>query len=113
MIAYELDDSRLQGIEVVDVQVSPDMKKAVISVLTPAEGEEQEKILEALRKTKSYLRRELSQRIDLFRTPELYFDAALKLGPKSRVQKLLKRVKRGRAKEDAADVTNPSDEKAK
>lgn len=113
MIAYELDDSRLQGIEVVDVQVSPDMKKAVISVLTPAEGEEQEKILEALRKTKSYLRRELSQRIDLFRTPELYFDAALKMGPKSRVQKLLKRVKRGRSKDEASDITNPGNEKAK
>ncbi len=113
MIAYELDDSRLQGIEVVDVQVSPDMKKAVISVLTPAEGEEQEKILEALRKTKGYLRRELSQRVDLFRTPELYFDAALKLGPKTRVQKLLKRVKRGRAKEDEPQLANPGDESAK
>ena len=43
MIAYELEDSRLQGIEVVDVQVSPDMKKAVISVVTPSQGEEQER----------------------------------------------------------------------
>lgn len=109
MIAYELDDVRLQGLEVVDVQVSPDMKKAMISVLTPADGEEQEKVLEALQKAKPYLRRELSQRVDLFRTPELYFDAALSLGPKSRVQKLLKRVKRGRAKDEASDSTNPGD----
>ncbi len=98
MIAYELEDSRLQGIEVVDVQVSPDMKKAMVSVLTPAQGEEQEKILEILRGAKGFLRNELAQRVDLYRTPELYFDAALDLGPKGRVTKILKRIRRGRGK---------------
>jgi ribosome-binding factor A len=99
MIAYELEDSRLQGLEVVDVQVSPDMKKAMVSVLTPAEGEEQEQVLKILRNAKGFLRKELAQRVDLFRVPELYFDAALSLGPPQRVQKLLKRVQRGRAKD--------------
>jgi ribosome-binding factor A len=98
MISYELEDSRLQGIEVVDVQVSPDMKKAVISVITPAQGEEQAKILALLQGAKGFLRNELSQRVDLFRMPELYFDAAIDLGPKSRVTKLLKRMRRGRDK---------------
>lgn len=105
MIAYELDDQRLQGIEVVDVQVSPDMKKAIISIITPTAGEEQEKVLHILRAAKGYLKSELAQRVDLYRTPELYFDAALNLGPKSRVRQILKRVRRGRAKD--------SDEKAK
>ncbi|GAB4364244.1 MAG: 30S ribosome-binding factor RbfA [Bryobacter sp.] len=100
LIAYGLEDNRLEGLEVVDVQVSPDMKKAMISVLTPHQGEEQEKVLQLLRNAKGYLRNELAQRVDLYRTPELYFDAALDLGPKRRVQKLLKRVQRGRLKED-------------
>jgi ribosome-binding factor A len=110
MIAYELEDSRLQGIEVVDVQVSPDMKKAVISVVTPSQGEEQEKVLELLRGAKGFLRKQLAQRVDLYRTPELYFDAALNLGPKERVQKLLKRMKRGRVREDEQEVRQEGDE---
>jgi ribosome-binding factor A len=110
LIAYELDDKRLEGIEVVDVQISPDMKKAVVSVLTSAEGEEQTKIIEILRGAKGFLRKELALRVDLYRTPELYFDAAITLGPKGRVQKLLKRVRRGRAKDDALGVESvPAD----
>jgi len=113
MIAYELDDVRLTGIEVVDVQVSPDMKKAMISVITPVQGDEQTKILELLRGTKGFLKSELAQRIDMYRTPELYFDAAVDLGPRSRVKSILKRVRRGRAKEDSPAGPIPGDEQAK
>lgn len=99
MIAYELEDARLAGIEVTDVQVSPDMKKAVVSVYVPAQGEEAEKTLEALKGAKGFLRKELAQRIDLFHTPDLYFDLALNLGPRERVQNILKRIERGRPKD--------------
>lgn len=99
MIAYELEDPRLHGLEVTDVQVSPDMKKAIVSVYTPAQGEEATKIFELLRAAKGFLRSELTQRIDLFHTPDLHFDASLNLGPKSRVKHILKRIERGRPKD--------------
>jgi ribosome-binding factor A len=99
MVAYDLDDARLSGVEVTDVQVAPDMKRAVVSVYIPAQGEEATKVLEALKGAKGYLRKELAQRIDLFHTPDLYFDVALNLGPRERVNHILKRIERGRPKD--------------
>ncbi|WP_031497510.1 30S ribosome-binding factor RbfA [Bryobacter aggregatus] len=99
MIAYDLEDPRLAGLEVTDVQVSPDMKKVAVSVHIPAQGEEAEKILEVLKTTKAYFRKELAQRIDLFYTPEIYFNSAMNLGPRARVTDLLKRIQKGRPKD--------------
>lgn len=99
MIAYELEDPRLAGIEVTDVQVAPDMKKVAVSVHIPAQGEEAEKIIELLKTTKGFLRKELAARIDLFYTPEIYFNSALNLGSRERVQHILKRIKKGRPKD--------------
>jgi ribosome-binding factor A len=99
MITYDLEDPRLVGIEVTDVQVAPDMKKVAVSVHIPAQGEEADKIIEILKTTKSYLRKELAARIDLFYTPEIYFSSAINLGPRERVQHILKRIQRGRPKD--------------
>ncbi len=99
MITYELEDPRLAGVEVTDVQVAPDMKKVAVTVHIPAQGAEADKILEILKTAKGFLRKELAARIDLFHTPEIYFDSSLKLGPRERVQNLLKRIERGRPKD--------------
>lgn len=99
IIAYELEDPRLSGLEVTDVQVSPDMKKCVVTVFTGVEGEESEKLIQLLRAAKGFLRNELSQRVDIHHIPELYFDAALNLGSRDRVNQLLKRMRRGRPKD--------------
>ena len=99
MIANELEDPRLAGIAVTDVQVAPDMRKVAVSVHIPAQGAEAEKILEVLKTTKSFLRKELAHRIDLFYTPEIYFNSAMNLGSPERVANILKRIKRGRPKD--------------
>lgn len=99
MIGYELEDPRLAGLEVTDVQVSPDMKKCVVTVFTGVDGEESEKLINLLRSAKGFLRNELSQRVDIHHVPDLYFDAALNLGSRERVNQLLKRVRRGRPKD--------------
>jgi len=99
MIGYELEDPRLVGVEVTDVQVSPDMKKVAVSVHVPVQGEAADQLLEVLKSTKGFLRQELASRIDLFHTPEIYFNIALNLGPRERVEHILKRMKRGRSKD--------------
>jgi ribosome-binding factor A len=99
MISYELEDPRLAGIEVTDVQVAPDMKKVAVSVHIPAQGEEVDRVIEILKSAKGYLRKELAARIDLFHTPEIYFNSALKLGSRERVKKILKRIEKGRPKD--------------
>lgn len=99
MIAYQLEDPRLAGVEVTDVQVAPDMKKVAVTVHIPAQGEGEAKIIEILKQAKGFLRKELAARIDLFYTPELYFNSALNLGPRERVKHILKRIERGRPKD--------------
>jgi ribosome-binding factor A len=99
IITYELEDPRLAGVEVADVQVSPDMKKVAVSVHLPAQGEAAREILEVLKTAKGFLRKELAARVDIFHTPEIYFNSALDLGPRERVQHLLKRIRRGRPKD--------------
>jgi len=99
MIAYELDDPRLAGVEVTDVQVAPDMKKVAVNVHIPSQGEDAEKIIEVLKTAKGFLRKELAARLDLFYTPEIYFNSAMNLGSRERVQNILKRIKRGRPKD--------------
>lgn len=99
MIANELEDPRLAGVEVTDVQVAPDMRKVAVSVHIPAQGAAADEILEVLKTTKGFLRHELAVRLDLFHTPDLYFNSALNLGTRERVNKILKRIKRGRPRD--------------
>jgi ribosome-binding factor A len=98
IIGYELHDPRIGFATVTDVQISPDKKHAFIRVgIGPAD--DKEKTLAALEHARNFLRRELTMRLDVYRIPELHFEAdiAAQLGP--RFEQLLKRVKKGRPRE--------------
>jgi len=75
------------------------MKKVAVNVHIPSQGEDAEKIIEVLKTAKGFLRKELAARLDLFYTPEIYFNSAMNLGSRERVQNILKRIKRGRPKD--------------
>ena len=49
---------------------------------------------------KDYIKRELAHRLDLFRLPDIRFEAALSAELPERVDQLLKRVRRGRPRDD-------------
>lgn len=94
LIRFELDDPRLTQVEVAEVHVSPDLRKADVVVTAP--GTE---AMDALESARHFLRRQLIQRMDLYRMPELHFVAAL-LGAETRsVRKLQRRLRRGRSRE--------------
>ncbi len=99
MVAFELEDPRLEGVTVTDVNLSPDLKLAVVR-LAIAGGKEAETLaLEAIVHAKSYLKRELALRLDLFRTPDLRFEADLSPDSSERLKHLLKRVRKGRPRD--------------
>ena len=100
LITYELSDPRIQTAGVAEVAVSPDARHARVRVLMSGDAASQKECLDALNGAKSYIRRELAQRIDLFRIPELHFEAAVSAELGGRLEQLLKRVRRGRPKED-------------
>jgi len=98
LIGYELSDPRIGSATVTDVQVSPDKRHAIVRVGL-SQGADAQTTLAALDHARNFLRHELSARLDLYRVPELHFEAdvASELGP--RVEHLLKRVRKGRPRD--------------
>ena len=103
LIAYELSDPRIHASAVAEVLISPDARSARIRLILTGEAEEQRGTIEALNHARGYIKRELAQRLDIFRMPELQFEAALPAEMGGRVQSLLKRVKRGRPRPEQTD----------
>ncbi|MGE5486583.1 MAG: 30S ribosome-binding factor RbfA [bacterium] len=92
MIEYELADERLREVTVTGVHVTPDLKRAHVSVSGGRES------VEALEHARNYLRRELSSRLRLYRVPELHFETEDPSSPAARVEQLLERVRKNREK---------------
>jgi ribosome-binding factor A len=98
LIGYELNDPRVGSATVTDVQVTPDKRHAIVRIGIGSDSDKQQ-TLAGLEHARSFLRRELAVRLELFRIPELHFEAdvATEIGP--RMEHLLKRVKKGRPRE--------------
>jgi|SRR3984885_15931538 ribosome-binding factor A len=98
LIAYELSDPRVASATVTSLDVTPDKRHALVRVRVD-EGADTKRTIAALEHAAPYLRREVARRLELFRVPELHFEAdiATEIGP--RVDQLLKRMKKGRPRE--------------
>ena len=74
MLAGELKDPRLTPVGVVtEVRVSPDLKQAKVYVSVAGDEAEQASALKALTAASGFIRHELAERLQLRRTPELFF----------------------------------------
>jgi ribosome-binding factor A len=109
LIGYEMSDPRVGSVVVTDVHVSPDKRHAHIRVGVPADGSLKD-ALHALDGAKQFLRRELARRLEVYRIPELHFQADLLAESSGRMDHLLKRMRKGRPRE-APEVTPPDVEK--
>lgn len=94
MLVGELKDPRLEGMVVVtQVRVQEDMKHARVFVTTQGTEKEQADSIKALEHAAGYIRRELIERLQLRRVPELHFTLDLSVEHVERIEKLLKVVK--------------------
>jgi ribosome-binding factor A len=98
LIGYELSDPRIGGVAVSSVIVSPDYRQAQVLLTLEGTPAEQSRTLEAIEHAKPFLRRQLADRLQLFRTPDLRFEAALPTALAAKAPQLLRRMKRGRPK---------------
>lgn len=73
MFLYEIEDPRLSGVMVTDVKVDREVEYASIYVSAVEGRERSEEVLEALASAGGYIRRSLSQSIDLRSFPKLRF----------------------------------------
>lgn len=91
LVLNEIRDPRLQGLEITDVDISPDLKHAqVYWVLIQDSGKAQRReAVEGLEQAKGFLKREVGSRLDTKYTPDLDFryDESLERG--RRIEELL------------------------
>jgi ribosome-binding factor A len=74
MLAGDLKDPRLAvEVNVTEVRVSPDLRKARIFVQVPGTPEERAATLAGLGAASGYIRHELIERMQLRRAPEIFF----------------------------------------
>jgi ribosome-binding factor A len=95
MLAGELKDPRLEGSVVAsEVRVQPDMKHARVFISVRGTNKEQSDAIKALEHASGYIRRELVERLQLRRVPELHFTLDLSQEHVERIEQLLKEMKR-------------------
>jgi ribosome-binding factor A len=99
LIRFESSDPRLAEVEVTDVVLSPDARRADVLVRLPEDKGLRVKALEGLEHAKPYLRLQLAQRVDLFRAPDLRFVPDSQLGGSENLSRLRRRLRRGRPKD--------------
>ena len=100
MIAYELSDPRIGDAMVTEVLVSPDMRHAQVRLHLGSDLNEQRQTILALEGARHFLRRQLAERLNLFRVPELHFEPDVAMNSHDRMGYLLKRIRRGRPRDE-------------
>lgn len=98
LIGFEMDDPRVRSVTVTSAEVSPDMRHAHIRIAVADPGGE-EKAIAALDHAKHFLRHELATRLNLRRIPDLHFSADSHPDAESRIDFLLRRARKSRARE--------------
>jgi len=98
IIGFELDDPRLLDVDVREVQVSQDGRHANVRVALRGDERRQKASMAALEHARHYLRHELAVRLSLRHVPELHFDQDRNPDAASRIDFLIKRAKKSRAR---------------
>ena len=83
---------------VTGLEVSPDKRHALVRIRVD-EGADIEQTIAALEHAAPFLRREVARRLELFRVPELHFEADIATELGGRMEHLMKRIKKGRPRE--------------
>jgi ribosome-binding factor A len=95
MLAGELKDPRLEvSVVASEVRVQPDMKHARVFISVKGTSKEQSDAIKALDHAAGYIRRELVERLQLRRVPELHFTLDLSQEHVERIERLLKEMKK-------------------
>lgn len=91
ILAYEVKDSDIKFVTVNDCKLSSDLSFAKIYV-TVFNKEKKDETLKALKEASGFIRKQLSERIDIRHTPELEFvyDESIEYGKK--IEKIIDNI---------------------
>ncbi len=96
MLEGELGDPRIGLASVTEVQLAPDARSARVFVSVEGSEDEADKTLEGLNAARGYIRRELTERLQLRQAPELFFQLDRSEQSGGRIDELLKRIEQRR-----------------
>ncbi|HEV2855239.1 MAG TPA: 30S ribosome-binding factor RbfA [Thermoanaerobaculia bacterium] len=74
LLLREVHDPRVKLASVTEVDVTTDLKRAVVKVSVLGDDQQREEAIEGLRHARGFLRTELSHRLRTRATPELVFE---------------------------------------
>ncbi len=94
IIAFEMQDPRVLDVAVSEVHVSADGRHATVKVTVRGDERKQKESMAALDHARHYLRHELGVRLTLRHVPELHFERDRNPDADSRIDFLIKRVKK-------------------
>ena len=100
LIGFEMSDPRVAEVDVTEVHVSPDGRHVNVKIAARGDERQQKEALAALDHAVHYLRHELGVRLNLRHVPELHFERDRNPDVESRIDFLLKRAKKSRARSE-------------
>lgn len=93
LLAGGLKDPRIGFATITGVRLTPDLRQAWVYVSVLGSPEAQQQTLEGFRAARSYIRRELAQRLNIRRIPELAFELDTSAEYGARIDALLRESK--------------------
>jgi ribosome-binding factor A len=99
LINYELSDPRVGQVTVTEVLVAPDMRLAHVRLALEGDEHQQTATIEALDHAKGFLRKQIAERLELYRTPDLRFFCDVSPALRQKAPSVLRRIRRGRPRE--------------
>lgn len=100
IIGFEMEDPRIHEVDVSEVHVSPDSRHATVKIASRGDERQQNQSLAALEHAAGFLRRELAFRLQLRHVPELHFERDKNPDADSRIDFLLRRAKKSKARDE-------------
>lgn len=100
IIQTEIKNVELGFVTVSDIELSEDLKIAKIFVTVLGDEAARKKALDGLQKVKPYVKREISKRLKLRYTPEIYFKYDKSLDHAFHIADVLKKIKEEDAKKE-------------
>lgn len=94
IVEGELADPRIGLVNVSEVQLAPDSRSARIFVVVQGDDDEANRTLEGLKAAAGFIRNELTERLQLRRAPELFFQVDRSQQYQTRITELLNRTKK-------------------
>ncbi len=103
IINYELNDPRVTAVAVTQVFFPPGARQVHVRLSIQGTAEEQAACLEAIQKACGFIKIQVSERIDMFRMPELKFFADLDPETRRKQADILRRIRRGRPRPEGGE----------